>query len=77
MTKKKKKKAAYNLPQRIYLSGHTQVELCDTVRNTLNIPLSVPEFHRIIHGNSGNGPKSVAVMAEAHRIVSEWEEQDG
>ena len=77
MTKKKKKKAAYNLPQRIYLSGHTQVELGRMVQANLEIPLSAVEFNQIIHCNTGNGPKAVSVRAEADRIVSEWEEQDG
>lgn len=73
---KKKKKTAYNLPQRIYLTGHTQAEMCETIRNLLKIPLSAPEFNRIIRGNSGSGQKTMAVMAEANRIVSEWEENE-
>lgn len=74
---KKKKKAAYNLPQRIYLTRHTQTEVCELVREKLKITLSVPEFNRMLHGGSGTGAKTLAVLAETDRIVSGWEAEDG
>jgi hypothetical protein len=74
---KKKKKAAYNLPQRIYLSGHTQTEVCKMVREKLELTLSIPEYNRILHGGGGNGAKTLAVLAETDRIVSGWEAEDG
>lgn len=74
---KKKKKAAYNLPQRIYLTGHTQTETCKMVREKLELTLSMPEYNRILHGGNGTGAKTLAVLAETDRIVSKWEaEQD-
>lgn len=74
---KKKKKAAYNLPQRIYLTGHTQTEACKMVREKLEVTLSIPEYNRILHGGGGNGAKTLAVLAETDRIVSGWEAEDG
>jgi hypothetical protein len=61
----------YNIPVRLAKLGRHQTEIIDILRSS-GENITPAEFSRYIRGKE-NPPKSERILAEADKVVTEWE----